>query len=154
MVVDTSPVLCSQAPESCGGGGEGRGVEAADGLAKGKERSAQEEDGSSLSRWRFARDTLTALYCTWRRRAYINSSRLFARRKYMKNTLKRLGGLKLQDMYMMLDNLGKNAGMKEVLGSAAVSAEVKEAYRNLLLCMANVVGTDAHRTVLRHMNNS
>ncbi len=72
----------------------------------------------------------------------------------MKETLRQMGRLRAEDMYYMLEVLGKDAGIKEVLASKTVAQGVKDAYRNLFLCMANVVGSDAHRTTLRHMNNS
>ena len=57
-------------------------------------------------------------------------------------------------MYEALHILGKGAGLKDVFGNPAVSARVKAAMSHLMLCMEKVVGSNAHRTVLRHINNS
>lgn len=43
---------------------------------------------------------------------------------------------------------------KNVFSRPGVPERVKKSMRTLLLCMSNVFGTNAHRTTLRHLNNS
>ena len=72
----------------------------------------------------------------------------------MKKVLEDLGPLHTEELYEALGHLGKNAGLREVFASPDVSERVKGAMRNLMLCMKNVVGSNAHRTTLRHINTS
>ena len=114
--------------------------------------SSRNED--PLPRWRGARDLQTVMYCLWRRRAYIRSGRLFAKKKKWHDALRDIGKLKADEMYMTCEILGKGAGMKEALSNPNVPDRVKKAMRHLLLCMSSVVGSNAHRTTLRHINAS
>jgi hypothetical protein len=50
--------------------------------------------------------------------------------------------------------LGKNAGFKEILSSPSVPERVKRVVKHLMVCMGQVVGSNAHRTYLRHVNKS
>ena len=59
-----------------------------------------------------------------------------------------------QHLLDAVDVLGKGAGLKEVLGNAGVDEKVKRAVRSLLICMSSVVGSNAHRTTLRHISRS
>ena len=68
--------------------------------------------------------------------------------------MEELGQLQPEEMYETLDLVGKNAGLREIFGNPKVSARVKAAMSNLMLCMSNVVGSNAHRTTLRHINTS
>ena len=111
-------------------------------------------DSDPLPRWRSARDLQTVMYCLWRRRAYIRSGRLFAKKRKWHDALRDIGKLKAQEMYMTCEILGKGAGMKEALSNPEVPERVKRAMKHLLLCMSSVVGSNAHRTTLRHINSS
>ena len=77
-----------------------------------------------------------------------------ARKEIFQRLFRDAGKLTLAEMYETSDLLGKGAGLKEVFSRADVPPRVKQAMRTLLLCMSNVVGSNAHRTVLRHVNNS
>ena len=101
-------------------------------------------------RWRGNRDLLTMLYCLWRRRRYISSARFFADKKSWQQSLKDLGQVSAQDFLDTMELCGKGASMTEVLQNEAVPRRVKAALRTLNLCMNHVVGTNAHRTLLRH----
>ena len=92
-----------------------------------------------LPRWRTARDLQTAMYCLNRRKQYINSSRLFAKRKALTKVLEDLGQLEPEEVYETLAHVGKNAGLREIFGNPKVSKRVKAAMSNLMLCMSNVV---------------
>ena len=107
-----------------------------------------------LPRWRSDRDLQTVMYCLWRRRAYIRSARLFADKDKWKNTLKDLGRLSADEMYETLEILGQGAGLKDAISNPDVPSRVRKALRSLLLCMSDVVGSNAHRTKLRHVNRS
>ena len=111
-------------------------------------------DGGGLPRWRGARDLQTVLYCLWRRRQYIKQSRLMARRDKWRAALRDVGQLSATEMYEAVEILGQGAGLKEALGSSEVSERVKRALRQLLLCMSSVVGSNARRTTLCHMDKS
>jgi len=91
------------------------------------------------------------LYCLWRRRRYISSARLFADKKAWEQTLKDLGQVTAQEFLDTMELCGKGASMTEVLQNEAVPRRVKAALRTLNLCMNQVVGTNAHRTMLRHV---
>ena len=150
-----------------GSGGAVEGAEAAgsEGRAAGVEGGGQREarrahrrgrggDGACLPRWRAARDLQTVVYCLWRRRQYIKQSRLMAKRKKWREALRDVGQLTAKEMYDTLEILGEGAGLKEALGNADVPERVKRALRQLLLCMSSVVGSNAHRTTLRHVDTS
>ena len=111
-------------------------------------------DSDPLPRWRSARDLQTVMYCLWRRRAYIRSGRLFAKKRKWHDALRDIGKVKAQEMYMTCEILGKGAGLKEALSNPEVPERVKRAMKHLLLCMSSVVGSNAHRTTLRHINSS
>jgi hypothetical protein len=102
-------------------------------------------------RWRRNRDLLTMLYCLWRRRRYIQSARLFADKDQWKKTLKELGQVTAQEFLDAMDLCGKGASMVQVLQNEAVPRRVKAALRTLDMCMNRVLGTNAHRTTLRHI---
>ena len=91
------------------------------------------------------------LYCLWRRRRYISSARLFSDKKAWEQTLKDLGQVTAQEFLDTMELCGKGASMTEVLQNEAVPRRVKAALRTLNLCMNQVVGTNAHRTMLRHV---
>ena len=57
-------------------------------------------------------------------------------------------------MYETCQLLAKGAGLKELLRNQNVPERVRRVMRTLLLCMSNVVGSNAHRTLLRHVNAS
>ena len=107
-----------------------------------------------LPRWRAAKDVQTVQYCLWRRRAYIHSGRLMANKKAWNNAMAEAGKLTAEDMWQATASLGKNAGFKELLSGKEVPENVKRVVRHLLVCMGNVVGSNAHRTLLRHINRS
>ena len=107
-----------------------------------------------LPRWRADRDLQMVLYCLWRRRAYISAGRLMARKQIFQRLFSDAGKLTPAEMYETCELLGKGAGLKEVFARADVPPRVKQAMRTLLLCMSTVVGSNAHRTMLRHVNNS
>ncbi len=111
-------------------------------------------DAPVLPRWRADADLLTAQYCLWRRKGYIQGARHFVRRQQFRDSLQALARLKPEELYHACAVLGRGAGVKEALQSEAVAPDVKRALRSMLLCNANVVGSDAHRTVLRHVSNS
>ena len=64
------------------------------------------------------------------------------------------GKLTAEEMWQATASLGKNAGFKELLSGKEVPENVKRVVRHLLVCMGNVVGSNAHRTLLRHINRS
>jgi hypothetical protein len=135
-VVEEAP-LCMDASDS-GDGDRGRSLAA-----------PREQD--PLPRWRGARDLLTMCYCLSRRMAYISSARLFVKRKCYQRAVKDVGDLTPADMRQACAVAGDGAGLKEALQNPEVPERVKGAMRHLLLCMSNVVGSNAHRTTLRHM---
>ena len=52
---------------------------------------------------------------------------------------------------------GKNAcawSLKEALSNKDVPEKLKRALRSLLMCMSSVVGSNAHRTTLRHVSRA
>ncbi len=49
-----------------------------------------------------------------------------------------------------MEKCGRGASLVEVLQNEAVPARVKAALRTLSLCMSDVAGTNAHRSMLRH----
>ena len=55
---------------------------------------------------------------------------------------------------MCIRDSGRGAGLKDALSSEAVPRNVKSALRSMLLSNAHVVGSDAHRTTLRHISAS
>ena len=101
-------------------------------------------------RWRRDRDLLTMLYCLWRRRRYIQSARLFADKTRWQETLRELGEVTAQEFLDAMELCGKGASMAQVLQNNDVSRRVKQALRTLDMCMNEVLGTNAHRTALRH----
>ena len=72
------------------------------------------------------------MYCMWRRRNYIHSGRLFARRKAWRAALQDIGRLSPEEMYETVEILGKGAGLKEVFTHSDVPERVKKAMRHLL----------------------
>ena len=114
-------------------------------------RKARCDRARQLPRWRGSRDLLTVLYCMWRRRAYISSARLFARKRQFQNSLRDVGALSAEQMFETCQLLGRG-DVKQALARPDVPAPVKSAMRNLSLCMANVIGSNAHRSTLRHMS--
>ena len=92
--------------------------------------------------------------CLWRRKEYIHAGRLFANRQGWKAAVRDLGTLTEKHLLDAVDVLGKGAGLKEVLANPGVDEKVKRAVRSLLICMSSVVGSNAHRTTLRHMCRS
>ena len=135
------------ASEDRGGGEEG-------GAGAGSAGAAGARSGGGLPRWREARDLQKVLYCLWCRRQYVKQSRLMAKRDKWRAALRDIGQLSATEMYEAVEILGQGAGLKEALGSPNVAEHVKRALRRLLLCMSSVVGSNAHRTTLRHVDNS
>ena len=115
--------------------------------------SSRSASSNVLPRWRASRDLITIMYCLWRRRRYISSTRSMARKDVFCKLFKDVGKLKPEDMYATCDLLGKGATLRDVFGNAEVCEPVKKAMRCLLLCMSSVTGTNAYRTTLRHINN-
>ena len=109
---------------------------------------------SPVPRWRRHPDLLTAQYCLWRRKAIIQGARHFVRTQRFSEGIGALANLKSEELVEAVAVLGKGAGLKEALTSEAVTANVKSALRSMLLSNASVVGSDAHRTALRHMSAS
>ena len=103
-----------------------------------------------VPRWR-ERDYISGLYCYWRRRAYIRSARLFANRQQYTSAMKDLGSLDPDDLFEAVGHLKKGQGTKELLTNSKVSPRVKACLRSLQISMNNVLGTNAHRTFLRHV---
>ena len=134
----SNPIAASEMETPVGDGG-GAGNEPSPAFRKGPPR------------WRGNRDLLTMLYCLWRRRRYISSARLFSDTKAWEQTLKDLGQVTAQEFLDTMELCGKGASMTEVLQNEAVPRRVKAALRTLNLCMNQVVGTNAHRTMLRHV---
>ena len=97
---------------------------------------------------------MTQCYCLGRRRAYIKSARLFSSKASLQHALRELGRLTASEMYETLGLLGKGEGLKDALANPSVPARVKAAMRSLMLCMSNVIGSNAHRTTLRHICTS
>ena len=79
-----------------------------------------EERRDHLPRWRGDRDLQTVLYCLWRRRAYIRSARLFAKKEKWEKDLKEIGRLTADEMYETLEILGRGAGIKDAISNADV----------------------------------
>ena len=65
-----------------------------------------------------------------------------------------LASLAPEELVQAVAVLGKGAGLKDALSSDAVSPNVKSALRSMLLSNRDVVGSDAHRTTLRHISAS
>ena len=107
-----------------------------------------------VPRWRADSDLLTAMYCLWRRKRYIQCSRSLVQKPVFRRSCEILAGLKPEDLYHACSILGKGAGVKEALASSSVPDGVKQALRCMLICNSSIVGSDAHRTVLRHVNTS
>ncbi len=117
--------------------------------------SASPSDASStLPRWRANPDLLTAQYCLWRRKKYIQQTRLFVRRQRYGDTLHSLARVTPEELYSAVGILGRGAGLKEALSNPNVSSNVKQALRAMLISNATIVGSDAHRTTLRHISSS
>jgi hypothetical protein len=89
-------------------------------------------------------------YSLGQRKDYIASARLFAKRPSNKGKVTALGSLTADEMYHACEVLG-SGDVIAALQHDGVSPSVKAALRALSLCMANVVGTNAHRTTLRHV---
>ena len=102
------------------------------------------------SRW-CDRDFVSGLYCYWRRRSYIRSARLFADRQQFSTAMTDLGRIDPDELFEALGHLKSGQGTKELLSSDKVSGKVKACLRSVHLCMNNVLGTNAHRTFLRHV---
>ena len=113
-----------------------------------------ERNAEGLPRWRAGRDFITQCYCLGRRRAYIKSARLFSSKASLQYALKELGRLTAGEMFDTLGLLGKGEGLKDAMANPKVPARVKAAMRSLMLCMSNVIGSNAHRTTLRHICSS
>jgi hypothetical protein len=107
-----------------------------------------------LPRWRGERDFLTTVYSLSRRRAYIRSARLFVDKPSFERNVRELGRVTADEMYQACEVIGKGEGLKAAMASAAVPDRVKGVLRSLMICMSNVIGTNAHRTTLRHMCSS
>jgi len=111
--------------------------------------------GSALRaapRW-VERDFVSGMYCYWRRRAYIRSARLFANRQRYGQCLQELGALDPEELFESIGHLKHGQGVKDLLraDNSKVSQRVKSCLRSLQLCMNNVLGTNSHRTFLRHV---
>eukprot|EP00959_Pyramimonas_sp_CCMP1952_P274159 5730646-Pyramimonas_sp.AAC.1 len=109
---------------------------------------------SPVPRWRRHADLLTAQYCLWRRKAIIKSARYFVRTQRLGESIADLAALTPEELTHAVAVLGREAGLKDALSSPAVPQNVKSALRSMLLSNAHVVGSDAHRTTLRHISAS
>ena len=109
---------------------------------------------SPVPRWRRHADLLTAQYCLWRRKAIIQSARLFVRKQRLGESIADLAALTPEDLAQVVAVLGRGAGIKQALGLEGVPRNVKSALRSMLLSNRDVVGSDAHRTTLRHISTS
>ena len=133
----------------------GEGVaKVAEGAADVSAQASRNQASRTLPRWRGARDFKTQCYCHGRRRAYIRSARLFSSKKHLQQAIRELGALRPEEMYQTCDLLGKGEGLKDAMANPSVPARVKAAMRSLMLCMSNVLGTNTHRTTLRHVCTS
>ena len=119
-----------------------------------RQTAAGHRQPKDLPRWRGDRDALTCFYSLSRRRAYIRSARLFVEKPSFEQNVKELGRVTAEEMYEACEVVGKGEGLKAAMASEAVSERVKRVLRTLMICMANVVGTNAHRTTLRHVCTS
>ena len=112
------------------------------------------ESACPVPRWRGHSDLLTAQYCLWRRKQVIQSARHYVRHQRFSDGLNALSNLSSAELVQACSVLGKGAGLKEALSNEAVSANVKSALRSMLISNAYVIGSDAHRTTLRHVSTS
>jgi len=106
--------------------------------------------GVARSRWRGSRDLWTLGYSLGQRKAYIHSARLFAKRPRNKEAMQGLGALTADEMFHACEVMG-SGDVAAALRHQDVPPAVKAALRSLGLCMANVLGTNAHRITLRHI---
>ena len=108
------------------------------------------EEPAPPPRWRTDVDLVTAMYCLWRRKAFIKGAREFVQNQHFGDSIRLLVDLKPQDLYGVCTLLGKGSGVKEAMQSAEVPPAVKNALRAMTMSNSAVVGSDAHRTTLRH----
>ena len=111
-------------------------------------------DGADLPRWRRSQNLLIMMYDMWRRRMYVSAGRLMADKTAWHEALREAGEIAPEELWTATAALGKNAGFKELLSKPDVPPRVKQVVKTLLTCMHEVVGSNAHRTTLRHTNKS
>jgi ASC-1-like (ASCH) protein len=118
------------------------------------ESSAPGQNSSlrAAPRW-VERDFVSGMYCFWRRLSYIRSARLFANRQRYAQSLQHLGALTPDELFDAIGHLKRGQGVKDLLRAddSKVSPQVKSCLRSLQICMNNVLGTNSHRTFLRHV---
>ena len=93
-------------------------------------------------------------YDLWRRRAYISQGRHVASQKAWKTSLVGVATISSKEMFDLAGLLGKNAGWKELLTDKTAPQRLKSVIQTLQYANANIVGTCAHRTTLRHIHRA
>ena len=90
------------------------------------------------------------MYCFSRRKDYIRSARLFANKEQYQSACRDAGALDVDGFFATISLASKGQTWKDLLRRKDVPETVKRVFRHLQLCMANVLGTNAYRTNLRH----
>merc|ERR1712060_513854 len=75
---------------------------------------------SPVPRWRRHAYLLTAQYCLWRRKAIIQSARLFVRKQRLGESIADLAALTPEELAQVVAVLGRGAGLKQALGHEGV----------------------------------
>ena len=76
------------------------------------------------------------------------------RKQRLGESIADLAALTPEELAQVVAVLGRGAGIKQALGLEGVPRNVKSALRSMLLSNRDVVGSDAHRTTLRHISTS
>jgi hypothetical protein len=158
----TAELPHSDRAERAGLGGDGSGERrgSADELRHPDqaERAGQEGDGSFIaprpSRWRQSVLFVPVVYDMVRRVELMRAVKLHVNRRGFGKAVQDLHALSADDILACIHAAGSGADLRTLMTSTQVPATVREAAKAMIVSTGRVLGSEGHRTEIRHRLNA
>ena len=102
------------------------------------------------NRWSDSESFTAVAYDMWRRLQLISATKAHVQRPGFHKSCTLIAELSSQHLLEAIAMLGKKADVRSMIRNKDINPRVKEALQALVLCTARVLGTEGHRTALRH----
>ena len=102
------------------------------------------------SRWRQSAIFVPIAYDMQRRLNLLQASKAHVKRRGFQTACKSIAGLTPELLLKAIAMLGEGADFRTLIRNDGVPAEVRAAVQALILCTGDVIGTEGHRTQIRH----
>ena len=102
------------------------------------------------NRWSDSEQFTPVAYDMWRRLQLISCTKAHVQRSGFQSSCKLIAELEADHLLEAIALLGKTADIRSVVRNKTTNPRVKEALQALVLCTGRILGTEGHRTALRH----